>query len=528
MLTENSKNAGLFGLTTIKKYGKMLIIIFIDKSQEDKKMKKAKSILALLMALVMVMSFALTGSAANSAAVAEETENNGTFKAADAFGFATKIKGTLGTAADEDYFSFTADADGLATVAITHNEITDASQDIAYFEVSVYDSAEKEIVMFRSTGAEKETLSPSFAITAKATYFIKVTMGSVHSETLEYAVTAAFDKGARTEKEPNNQAATATALELSTSGDAKPYYGTIASTGNDVDFYKITPTKTGVIYLYLYNGNVPADFKATLYTHYEIADGVLSEEPITSITINSNNEVAKSVAIGVHAKEYMLKVEGLNGKTGGYRTRVFFQPVSDAEMEFNNLPHVSNKILVGSPLRGTLSHDTDIDFYSFKADANNVGYKISLNLAETNAPKTGSWYITITEGKNQGVVADTQRFEVTAKEGAVISTEALVAGRNYYIKIEKGSTLTTEVYKLGITAIEPEKNPDKPSSDKGFGEQVKEYFDIFWEKNFSNWVDDGVNFIGMITSLLPGFLKALPELFKRLPEIITRIFSFIG
>ncbi len=491
-------------------------------------MKKAKSILALFMAFVMLMSFAVIGSAANTSAVAEESEENGDFKTADAFGFATKIKGVLGDAGDNDYFSFTADSDGLATVAIAHNEITDASQDIAYFEVSVYDSAEKEIVTFRSTGAEKETVSPSFAITAKATYFIKVAMGSVHSETLEYSVTAAFDKGAHTEKEPNNQAATATNLELSTSGDAKPYYGTIASTGKDVDFYRVAPTKTGVLYIYLYNGNIPADFKATLYTHYEIANGVLTEEPITSITINSNEEVVKSVAIGVHAKEYMLKIEGDNGKTGGYRTRVFFQPVSDAEMEYNNLPHVSNTILVGEPLRGTISQETDVDVYSFKAGANNEGYKISLNLADATAPKTGSWYVTVTEGKNESVVGNIQRFEVKASDGAVIPTEALVAGRNYYIKVEKGSTLTKEIYKIGVTAIEPEKDPDKPATDGSFGDQIKAYFNIFWENNFSNWVDDGVNFIGMITSLLPGFIKALPTLFEYLPSIITRIFSFIG
>lgn len=491
-------------------------------------MKTAKSILALLMAFVMLMGVCVTGNAAAGDAVAEESEPNGAFTTADPFGFATKIKGTLEVATDEDYFSFTATAGGLATVTIAHNEITDASQDIAYFEVAVFDATEAKMVEFRSTGAEKETLSPSFAITSGATYFVVVKMGSIHSETLEYSITADFDSSARTEIEPNDQAATATNLELSTSGNAKPYYGTISASGNDVDFYRVAPSTTGVIYLYLYNGNIPGDFKATLYTHYEIANGVLSEEPITSITINTNEEVVKSVAIGVHAKEYMLKIESLNARNSDYRTRVFFQPVSDAEMEFNNLPHVNNTLLVGSPLRGTISHDTDVDFYSFQAAADDAGYKISLGLSDQASPKTGSWYITVTEGKNQGVVAGAQRLEVKATDTTVITAEDLVPGRNYYIKIEMGSTLTTEAYTIGVAAIEPTDDPNPDPVPGGFFAQIKAYFEIFWNNNFADWVDDGVNFIGMITNLIPGFIAALPELFKRIPEIITRIFSFIG
>lgn len=488
-------------------------------------MKKAKSILALLMAFVMVMGIAVTGSAAADA-VAEESENNGTFETADAFGFGTKIKGVLDEADDADYFTFTANANGLATVILSHNEITDASQDIAYFEIVVYDANETEMLSFRSTGAEKETLSPSFAITSGATYFVVVSMGSIHSETLEYAITADFDSSARTEVEPNNQAATATNLELSTSGNAKPYYGTISSTGNDVDYYRVAPETTGVIYLYLYNGNIPADFKATLYTHYEVADGVLSEEPITSITIDHNQEYVKSVAIGVYAKEYMLKIEGLNS-TGDYRTRVFFQPVSDAEMEYNNKPNANNTLLVGAPLRGTISQDTDIDFYSFKATADNVGYTISLGLADEASPKTGSWYITITDG-NESVIGNVQNLEVKATETKVITTEALVAGKNYYIEIKQGSTLTTEAYRIGVAAVEPSEDTEPDANDGDFFAQIKEYFNVFWENNFSNWVDDGVNFVGMITNLIPGFIKALPDLFKYLPSIITRLFSFIG
>ncbi|MBR5561880.1 MAG: hypothetical protein IKW12_01910 [Clostridia bacterium] len=487
-------------------------------------MKKAKSILALLMAFVMLMSFAVTGSAANSDAIAEEKEANNSFKTATAFGFATKIKGILDESNDIDYYSFTANSAGLATVTIAHNLIEDANKDLAYFEITVYDGAEKEQLVFRSTGSEKETVSQSFAISQGATYFIKVEMGTIHSETLEYSVTASFDKGALVEKEPNNQAAVATPLELSKSGSAKIYYGNISSTGSDVDFYRVALAKNGVIYIYLYNGNIPGDFKATLYTHYETVDGVLIEEPITSVEINSNEEYKMSAAIGVYGKEYMLKVEGINGKTGDYRTRVFYQEVSDAEMEYNNKPNLYNSIPVGSSLRGTISHDTitstDIDYYGFKATKDNVGYEISLSLADDKSPKTGSWYITVTEGKNAGVVAEANKIEVKAGETKVIKTGVLEAGRNYYIEVEAGSTHTAEIYRLSVKAIVPEEkpNPDEPTD---FWAQLKAYFQIFWDNNFKNWVDDGVNFIGMLSNLIPSIIQGLPTLF-------TWLLSFLG
>lgn len=475
-------------------------------------MKKAKSILALLMAFLMLMSFAVTGSAAT---VAEESEPNADAKTADAFGFGTEIKGALGESTDVDWYSFTNDAAGLACVTLKHDEIADASKDLAYFEIVIYDStATKEIATFRSTGAEKSTASPSFAIDAGATYYIKVAMGTVHSETLGYSLIASFDKGAYTEKEPNNQSATATNLELSTKGNAKHYYGTISA--NDEDWYRVVPSANGVIYLYLYNGSTPADYKATLYTHDEGVDGVLKEIEISSIEINSNDDSATSVAIGVTAKEYMLKVEGLNGKTGGYRTRVYFEAASDAEWEYNNTKSDANIIKVGGSLRGTISQSADVDYYKFQAaGADNIGFNISLGSYNAASTAAGSWYITVTDATDDTVVAEIFKDEVKPGKAVVFSTESLVAGRYYYIKVEKGGNLNSEIYKLGITAIEPEKDDNGNTSDLSFREQIKVYWSMFL-KNFEGWFEQ-INIGGIIESIVPSVVTAL-----------TKIFSTIG
>lgn len=473
-------------------------------------MKKAKSILALLMAFLMLMSVAVTGSAAT---VAEEKEPNSDSKTATAFGFGTEIKGVLGESTDADWYSFTNDAAGLANVTIKHDEIADASKDLAYFEIVIYDASLKELASFRSTGAEKSTASPSFAIDAAATYYIKVVMGTVHSETLEYALIASFDKGAYTEKEPNNQSATATNLELSTKGNAKHYYGTIASTGNDVDFYRVAPGANGVIYLYLYNGNTPADYKATLYTHDEHADGALEEIEISSITINSNEDSKVSVAIGVTAKEYMLKIEGLNGKTGGYRTRVYFEAASDAEWEYNNREKDANIISVGGSLRGTISQAGDVDFFKFKAaGADNIGFDISLGSADANSKADGTWYITVTDATDGSIVAEAEKDEVKAGAATVISTDSLVAGRYYYIKVEKGGTYNSEIYKLSVTAIEPEENDGSDTENLEFTEQIKVYWGMFW-KNFEGWFEQ-IDIPAIVESIAASVATVFTMLFS--------------
>lgn len=479
-------------------------------------MKKAKSILALLMAFVMLMSFAVTGSAAT---VAEESESNNDSKTANAFGFGTEMKGALGDSADEDWYSFTNDAAGLATITIKHDEIADANKDLAYFEVLIYEStATKVLASFRSTGAQKTATSPSFSIDAGATYYVVIRMGTIHSETLAYSIIGSFDKGAYVEKEPNNLSATATSLALSTRGDAKIYYGSIAPA--DVDWYKITPTAKGVVYVYLYNGSTPADYKATLYSHDETKDGVLIEQEITTVTVNSNQESAVSVAVGVDKKEYMLKIEGVDDNIGGYKTRVYFEAASDAEAEYNNEQGFATIIELDKPLRGTISQNKDVDYFKFKAvGEDNIGFKISLGSVNEASTADGSWYITVTDAATKEVVAEIYEDEVKPGEATVFSTEKLVAGRYYYIRVEKGGTLNTEIYKLGITAIEPENTDDGDVSGLSFVEQIKVYWAQFM-KNFEGWFEQ-INIMGIITSILPGIIEAMPALF-------TWLFSLFG
>lgn len=470
-------------------------------------MKKAKSILALLMAFLMLMSIPVAG---NAALVADEAEPNNEWKKATAFGFGTDIKGALGEAADLDWYSFTADNAGLVYVTLKHDEIADSNKDLAYFEILVYDStATRVLANFRSTGAEKESKSPTFSVDAGATYYVVVRMGTIHSETLAYSITASFDKSVLKETEPNNLSATATPLSLSTTGDNKTYYGSIAP--SDVDWYKIVPTKRGAVYVYLYNGTTPADFKATLYSHDETVDGRLIEKEIASVTINSNDTSKMSVAVGVEAKEYMLKVEGIDDNIGGYKTRVFFAPATDLEIEYNNEKEFATPIGEGKALRGTTAQNGDFDFYEFRPTTeDNAGFKISLGSFDTKSTNEGSWYITVTDATTGATIGDIYKKEVKPGTASEFTTEKLVAGRIYHIKVEKGGTLNTEIYSLGTTLIEPEKKDD-PVNNGNFFAQIKEYFSIFL-KNFEGWFED-IQVLNIVGDIFKDLVEALPALF---------------
>ncbi len=469
-------------------------------------MKKAKSILALLMAFVMLMSFGVSGYAVETAS---EKEPNNSIETATAFGFGTEIKGDLEVAGDEDYYSFSSKTSGLASVTLKHGDIADKS-DYPYFIVTVYNSAGRAIDEFKSTAADKSVKSEAFQIEADAVYYVKVTAGTVYSGSVPYVLFAEFDKSALTEKEPNDTPSAGTPLELSVSGSAKRYYGTISKEGTDVDFYKIKPATKGVIYVYLYNGSTPADFKASLYAFDDGREAALIDVPISEIKIDSNTQSVQSVGIGVDATEYMVKIEGLNGTTGGYSTRVFFQPATVAETEYNNSYIYADSVKVGGSVQGTTSHIYDIDWFQFEAEGNNAGHTITIGSLNNKSTNEGSWLVTLYEMVNKELVPIEGAEGIQVRAGAPMqiktAKDELVAGKIYYLSIQKSATYNDEIYQISIATIKSTED-EKPSEGVGFFEQIKIYFEQFM-KNFEGWFEE-INVMAIVSSITASVIKVL-------------------
>lgn len=475
-------------------------------------MKKTKSIIAILLALIVVMSCSMSAFAATELT---ESEINDTYNTANAMGIANKIKAVLDDADDVDYFSFEIANPSLITVNIEHAAITSASS--TYFTVDVINANGEDVVSFKSEGADAKTSSAPFAA-EEGTYYVAVSMGQSHSATLEYTLSATIDTAANTEKEPNDIASKATAMTLSTSGSKKQYYGTIANKDDpsteeievDVDYYSLDIPAKGAIYFYLYNGtSAKGNYKATLYAYLDGSDGQPVAKALGSINITSNEATVISPSVGVNDGNYLLKVEGVNGSVGGYQTRVYYLSDENSEYEYNNVKEHANLITTSSHTYAALFDKNDVDFYKFNVTSANNGVKVKLAVNASYKDIEGQWTVSII-APNKSVIA---KFDATNSKAAEHATEKLEAGV-YYISVEAGNVVSSSLYELTVSqnpasSTTPDDGKDEPS----FIDQIK---GLPWDDfagNFAGWFEN-INILGIVTSIVASVSQVLTYLFS--------------
>ena len=487
-----------------------------DKFKEDKKMKKAKSLLALILATLIAFGSFVCAWAVEDPS---ESEENGTTATADVFGIGSAIKAKLSDTTDIDYFAFTAADSGLVTVTLKHDKKTGVDPNATYFTVTVFDSTGlNEIDSFKSKGAD-DSKSIDFSVTP-GSYYVLVEGGSVLDTTLEYVLSATINKTALFEKEPNNIASQATELKASKKGDAKNYYGAItADDGRDVDYYEVKFTKETLVSFGIYNtasktGNYKASFVKIVDGEY----GKPLEKVAGSITINDGETLKDSPNFGVDKGTYYLKVEGIGDSTGGYQVRVFdFDSNSSValEHEFNNEARYAQEIKAGNTVTANIFDESDIDIFVLEVPQSNYGYEITLADNNTTREVTnGQWTLEITD-ENGHVVED--KVNVLNSEPVTAETAVLEKGL-YYINVTAGNVFTGETYKVTVKAKtapvddgEDDKDDDGITSISEFFEQIK---NIDWSnfmKNFEGWFEY-INVIGIVTDIIPGIVKMLSDL----------------
>lgn len=466
-------------------------------------MKKVKSILSLLLALLMVVGCVATASAAEAAV---ESEQNGDVATADTMTVGSEISGNLQDLNDLDYFVFIPEKTGLATVTLKHTAVADAAESATYFAISVVrvaDNAEKEVTAFTSKGVSTSDTSTAFGVDAGAKYYVVVSAGQVYSATLDYTVSVTVNTDLLTEKEPNDSADKATALECSVSGNAKHYYGTV--TENDIDCYSFTLSAAGVVYAYLYNDTVSAgEYTATIYTYAEDTTGTSVLKPVASITIGAEESSKMSAGVGLAAGSYTLIIKGVDGSTGGYRTRVFYSKVDNAEKEINDDKSTATAITLGKEIQATLDAKNDVDYFKVTVPADNKGYNIAFTVDSAAAASEGLWKVLVTD-TNSGVVVD--ESTVTNAKAGTFETKPLNAG-TYYICVKSGDVLNTGIYRIKVTekakAIED-------NSGKTLWERIQ---DLNWGgflENFTGWIEQ-INFEAIIKSITSSIATVITYL----------------
>ena len=455
-------------------------------------MKKVKSLLSLILAVLMAFGCLATASAAEAKV---EAEPNGTAATASEFKAGEEIKGKLEDEADEDYLMFKAEKAGNATVTFKH---TANSATSTYFTVEVRD-AEKTLTTFTSAG-NSAAESAVVSVVKDATYYVVVKRGDICDPTLEYKVSVAVAEVALSESEPNNSASEADTLEYSPSGNPKEYYGSIGA--DDKDYYKVAIPSNGVINLYLYNYAANAgNYKATLYTYVEEA-GVQVLRPVTSIEIAKTEESKTGASVGVAKGDYYLVIEGIEGSTGSYKTRVLFRNADNLETEMNDSTATADVITIGKTYKATLDEKGDKDYFKFTAPADNKGYDFAF--VSTNA---GNWKFRILNSDGSNVVDPVVLKATNDSKTAKAETNPLAAG-TYYIEVTfaEGGVHDSAYYDITVTEKAEAPGGDD-DGEKNLIDRIKELnWGALWD-NFSGWIGE-VNIMGMISSMISSIAKA--------------------
>ncbi len=454
-------------------------------------MKKVKSLLSLILAVLMVAGCLVTAGAAEARV---ETETNNTVAAANELEVGESITGLLENADDKDYFAFETVKAGNATVKFTHNKL---SADATYFTVTITDANEKAVATFTSAGNSAED-SASFSVGEKETYYVAVEAGTVSDSTLGYAVAVSVAEVTYSEAEPNDEVSKATALQYSPSGTPKEYYGSIGA--NDVDFYKFTIPANGVINLYLYNYAAnKGNYTATLQMYVE-KNGVQELETVTSIEILATEESKIGASVGLAKGDYYLVIEGAEGSTGSYKTRVLFREVADVETEMNDATTSADAISIGKTYKATLDAEADADFFKFTAPANNKGYDF-----EFKATNAGSWTFDILNADGTKVIDTVKLVATDSNKTVKAETQPLAAG-TYYIKAAAVAENYDEgIYELKVTE-KSEALDDGKEEEKSLIDRIKELnWGGLWD-NFSGWIGQ-INFTGLISSIAASIAK---------------------
>ncbi len=454
-------------------------------------MKKVKSFLAVLMALVMCMSFA---SVAFAADVTETDAANGVVAGADAFAAGDTVTGKINSSEDVDYYALTVAKAGIVTVTVEHAAKEEAIG--TYFTVEILDEAEKSIASFTVAANKASVASPAFGAAA-GKYFVKVTKGSVCDTTVEYKITAAVDSNALSEYESNDTREDATKIELSSIYSLKKYSGTIPA-AEDVDYYKFNIAKPGYIYIFVENdATFSGDFELELETYSEGANGLTEWKKFGKFDVAKADTTVKSPCIGVAgSSEYYLSVTGTEG---GYKLYVVYVEDSTSEAEYNDSIAYANALPKESFLYSTIFDKNDVDYYSIEVAAK-TKYTVKVAAEPKTVTTDAQWKVSVVNGKGESVAASAT---ATKDKAAEIVLSGLEAGK-YYVKVEGGDVLNTNFYTIEC------KDGGADTDNMSFKELLGQ---IKWKTlldNFSSWIGQ-VN----IKQIVKDIVASLVALFSQ-------------
>ena len=279
-----------------------------------------------------------------------ELEPNDSISTANPASLSSAFTGQLSNNRDIDYYALVVGESGLLSVnfdAPTSDAYTD------YFKIAFYDDAGTLLGQWK-TGADRAWTAIA---AAKGTYYVGVSVANAYfydPGLYSVTVTPTGVTANRFEKEPNDTRATADAVSL---------YSTVTgqlSSATDADYYAVTLNRPGLLAI---------DFDGPTYdvwsNYFKISayndSGTLLGRWATGIDDiwTFGAPAAGTYTVGIAASRtyfydpglYQVTISPVAGEAAGY------------ESEPNDTLDASDPIISGSPMRGQLSSDSDVDWY---------------------------------------------------------------------------------------------------------------------------------------------------------------------
>ena len=277
-----------------------------------------------------------------------ELENNDTTAKATPIELNTGYSGSLSSAKDVDYFSFTLDATSAVNVTFG---IPGSGSKTTSHTVTVYSAANGGTLSTVSVPGNAQLSETGNLYLSPGTYLVQVAKGSAFTND-EYILTVNVDQNGSMESEPNNTPETANAVPVN-----EDIHGSFGQEG-DIDCFVFTLEGDAVIQPRF--TFTPTDSTSKTYV-LTITDAGRREMLKVNIGGKESTKVITPVALAAGA--YTVKVENPRFVRQDYTLRLVSMAVDHAEKEPNDSAALATALAVGQPYTGVLTTEADIDYY---------------------------------------------------------------------------------------------------------------------------------------------------------------------
>lgn len=355
-----------------------------------------------------------------------ELENNDTSVRATAMELNTGYSGTLSSAKDVDYYSFTLDE--TSAVNVTFGTPGSGGR-TATHTLTVYRAADGSRLSTVSVPGSAQLTETGNLYLSPGTYLVQVAKGNASTDDV-YTLTVKAGRNGHMESEPNNTPETANPVPVN-----EDIHASIGVEG-DIDCFAFTLDADAVIQPRF--TFTPTDSSSRTYV-LTVTDAHRRE--LLKVNIGGKESTKVIAPVALAAGTYTVKIENPRFVRQDYTLRLVSMAVPAAEQEPNESAALATLLTPGQPRTGVLSAEADIDYYRVTfAELTTVTLKFSF--AQSTSRSTAFVLTVEQNGKTQWTAS------IKGDSGGVEQQLQFPAGE-YYIRVKPSTWLGT-VYTISL------------------------------------------------------------------------------